>query len=201
MSQAKVEKYKENAGKSLDFDLSASAVLDKDNDSKDYEDANIESDTAVKNAVIQRTLTKITKDPVDKKVLILACQSVYGTSYRKYCDILNANIEEIIDKMFNKLELFFSSLIGSFLFHKDPTTGVVYTMQDFKTLVFLNVGVDILAGKKSHLKDVNMIKAREIFSEMLENYSDQYNAYGETYKRDMRRALASYWVYLIKSAN
>lgn len=196
-----VEKYRQNAGKSLAFDNAAAAVLDKDDDSSDFEDADIQSDAAVKNTVINKTLNKITKDPVDKNLILLACQSTYGTSARNYTTILSSVVDEIIDNMFDKLYDFFSALIGSFLFHEDPSTKRVYTMADFKTPVFLNVGTDILAGKKSHLKDKNMIKAREIFGQMLDNYSEEYRAHGETYRRDMRKALANYWVYVVKTAN
>lgn len=196
-----VEKYRLNNGKSLDFESSAAAVADKDTDSTDFEDADIQSDIALKNQVVSKTINKVTKDPVDKKLILIACQSVYGSAAKTYTDIFYALIEEITDKMFSELHTFFSALIGSFLFHEDPTTKKIYTMVDFKTPVFLNVGSDILAGKKSHLKDKNMIIAREIFSRMLENYSDQYKAFGENYRRNMRKALANYWVYVIKSAN
>ena len=196
-----VEKYRLNNGKALDFESSASAVFDKDDESTDYEDADIQSDIALKNQVVNRTINKITKDPVDKKLILIACQSVYGSAAKMYVDIFYSLIEEITDKMFSELHTFFSALIGSFLFHEDPTTKKIYTMVDFRTPVFLNVGSDILAGKKSHLKDKNMIIAREIFSRMLEDYSEQYKAFGETYKRNMRKALANYWVYVVKSAN
>lgn len=196
-----VERYRANAGKSLDFESAASGVYDKDDESMDFEDADIQSDIAIKNSVINKTINKITKNPVDKALILLACQSVYGSSAKNYTQLLYSAVEEITDNMFSELHDFFSALIGSFLFHEDPTTKRVYTMVDFKTPIFLNVGADILAGKKSHLKDKNMIKAREIFFRMLENYSDQYRAFGETYRRSMRKALANYWVYLIKSAN
>lgn len=196
-----VEVYLKNAGKSLDFENSAVSVYDKDEDKSDFEGADIKSDMLVKNSVINKTLNKITKDPVDHHLIALACQSGFNSSSRQYRDILSTAVEEITDKMFNKLHEFFSALIGSFLFHKDPSTGRVYTMEDFKTPIFLNVGVDILAGKKSHLKDANMIKSRELFAEMLENYSEQYKAFKDTYQRCMRKALATYWVFVIKSAN
>lgn len=196
-----VEKYKQNNGKSLSFENSASSVIDKDSDSIDYEDSDIQSDIMIKSLVINKTLNKITKMPVDKTLVLVACQSVFGSSAKNFTSLLYSAIEEITDKMFSELEPFFSALIGSFLFHEDPTTKRVYTMTDFRTPVFLVVGADILAGKKSHLKDKNMIKAREIFNRMLEDYSDQYRAFGDTYKRNIRKALANYWVYLIKSAN
>lgn len=197
-----VELYKKNNGKSLDFESAAAAVFDKDEDSMDYEDADIQSDIAVKNIVVNKTINKVTKDPVDKKLILIACQSVYGTSAKSYIDIMYGLIEEITDKMFDDLTPFFSALIGSFLFHTDPTSKRVYTMADFKTPVFLNVGADILTGKKSHLKDKNMIIAREIFAKMVELHNNLVGkSFGETYMRSMKKALANYWVYVIKSAN
>lgn len=56
-------------------------------------------------------------------------------------------LDAIIDKMFKQLNPFFTALILSFLFHDKPGGGK-YTMNDFKSPVFLNVGIDILAGKK-----------------------------------------------------
>lgn len=197
-----VELYKKNTGKSLDFESAAVEVLDKDADSTDYEDADIQSDIAIKNTVVNRTINKVTKDPVDKKLILIACQSVYGTAAKSYIDIMYALIEEITDKMFDDLTPFFSALIGSFLFHTDPITKKVYTMADFKTPVFLNVGSDILAGRKSHLKDKNMVIARDIFAKMIQLHLDRVGkTFGETYMRNMRKALANYWVYVIKSAN
>lgn len=198
---AVVELYKKNAGKNLEFENSAAGVYDKDEDATEFEDSDIQSDAAIKTKVISRSINKVTKDPVDRSLINLACQNGFGSSGKYYTQILSAAVEEITDKMFKDLQPFFSALIGSFLYHKDPTSGRLYTMADFKTPIFLNVGIDILAGKKSHLKDTNMITAREIMSRMLEDYSEQYRAYEETFKRNMRKALAAYWVFLIKSAN
>lgn len=68
-----VKEYRKNEGKSLDFDASAVGVLDKDADEMEYEDADIESDVAVRNNIVNKTLLKITKNPVDKKIALLAC--------------------------------------------------------------------------------------------------------------------------------
>ena len=111
-----------------------------------------------------------------------------------------STVEEIIDGMFDELEPFFTALISSFLFNDKPGGGK-YTMNDFKSPVFLSVGVDILAGKKSNVRDVNLLKCREIMKKMCENYCEKYAAFGDTYKRNFRMALASYWVYLIKTSN
>jgi len=141
-----VEEYRKNEGKSLNFEAGAKGVMDKDAEETEYDDADIQSDTAVKSNIVSKTLLKITKDPVNKKIALIACQSGFNGSSSNL-NILMTTIEGIIDNMFDKLEPFFTALISSFLFHDKPDGGK-YTMEDFKSPVFLNVGVDILAGKK-----------------------------------------------------
>lgn len=193
-----VEEYRKNEGKSLSFEAAAKGVLDKDADATEYEDADIQSDTAVKTNIVSRTLLRITKDPTDKKIALLASQSAFNS--QGYASLIMSTVEEIIDGMFDELEPFFTALISSFLFNDKPGGGK-YTMNDFKSPVFLSVGVDILAGKKSNVRDVNLLKCREIMKKMCENYCEKYAAFGDTYKRNFRMALASYWVYLIKTSN
>ena len=141
-----VEVYRKNEGKSLSFEDAASGSLDKDADELEYEDADIQSDTAIKKSIVNKTLLKITKDPINKKLALIACQSGFNGSSSNL-NILMTTIEQIIDNMFDKLEPFFTALISSFLFHDKPNGGK-YTMEDFKSPIFLNIGIDILAGKK-----------------------------------------------------
>lgn len=198
------EEYRKNEGKSLDFESAAVGMLDKDEDATEYMDKNIESDVAVRNSIVSKTILSITKNPVDKKIAMIAAQSAFGSA--SYTQILMNTVESIIDSMFKELEPFFTSLIASFLFNDKPSGGK-YTMQDFKTPVFLAVGVDILAGKKSNVKDINLLKCRDIMKRMCEEHCEKYglpgsnSGWGDTYKRNFRIALASYWVYLIKSVN
>lgn len=199
-----VEVYRKNEGKTLDFENSAKGMLDKDSDSTEYDDADIQSDVAIRNNVIQKVLIKVVKDPIDKKLISIACQYGFNSSSKMYTQILTNIVTEVCDKMFNELEPFFSALISSFLFNESPS-GKKYTMDDFKSPVFLNVGIDILAGKKSNIKDVNLINCREIFKKMLREHSIEYASYGDdainTTQRKYQKALAAYWVYLIRTTN
>lgn len=192
------EEYRKNEGKNLSFEAGIKGVMDKDADQMEYDDSNIESDTAVKNNIVSKTLLKITKDPVDKKIALLASQTAFNSS--SYSQLIINTVNEIIDNMFDDLEPFFNALISSFLFNNKPSGGK-YTMNDFKSPIFLSVGVDILAGKKSNVRDVNLLQCRDIMKKMCENYCSRYELMGETYKRNFRLALASYWVYLIKTVN
>lgn len=202
-----VKEYIKNTGKSLSFEDSAAKTIDKDNDDFDFEDADIASDEEVKQAVVNKTITKITKDPVDEKLIAIATSSGFpgvtnsNGMTNQYSQILSSIVSEVTDKMFKELPTFFSELVSSFLFHINPRTGIKYNINDFKSPVFLYVGVDILVGKKSNLNDKNMINARKLFNKMLDEHSIEYLNFGMTYKRYLRRALASYWVYLMKSAN
>jgi len=202
-----VKEYIKNTGKSLSFADSAKKTIDKDDDSFDFEDADIQSDEDVKMSVVNKTMTKITKDPVNEKLIAIATSSGFpgvsvGTGMtNQYSQILSSIVSEVTDKMFNELPTFFSELANSFLFRINPKTGKKYTITDLKSPIFLNVGVDILVGKKSNLNDKNMIRTRELFNKMLDEHSMEYLNFGMTYKRYLRKALASYWVYLVRSAN
>lgn len=194
------KKYFENEGKSIEFDASAQEVYDKDEENKDYEDADIQSDTALKHSAVNKVINKMANESVDAGLVNIACSTGFHASTRTYTDILQSIVQTVVDKMFDKMPEFFSCLIGSLLFHMNPKTKERFTMKDFKSPVFLSTGIDILAGKKSNLKDQNMLRARELLNEMLVDYNNQYLK-GETYNRNLKTALGTYWVLLISKAN
>lgn len=190
--------YRKNEGKSLDFEASAKAVYDKDADSSDFDDADIESDTAVKSRVVNKVILRVVNDPIDRGLVRLAAQQGFESGSQNYYDMLYNAISEITDKMFNQLDPFFTSFISAFLFTDSPD-GKHYGINEFKSPIFLRVGVDILAGKKSNIRNQNMIRCRAIFKQMLENHSLEYVDYRDSMRRKFEKALAAYWVYLIKT--
>jgi len=194
-----VDAYRKNEGKSLDFDSSTSEVFDKDDDSMDYEDADIESDASVRNNVTNKIIMAVINKPVDKKLIEVACQSVFHTATPQYVNTIYNIVMEVTDKMFDELDPFFRSLISAFLFIDNPHGGKQYGMAEFKSPIFLNVGIDILSGKKNNAKNINLVRCREIFKKMVTNHSTIDTDYGENYKRLYEKALASYWIFLIKS--
>lgn len=192
-----VEEYRKNEGKSLSFESAIKGVLDKDADATEYEDSDIQSDVAIRTSIVNKVILKLTKDPVNKTLAVAASKSAFSSA--SYADILISTINEIVDNMFDDLQPFFTALISSFLFTTNKNTGEKYSTTDLKTPVFLQVGVDILAGKKSNVTDVNLLKCRDIMKKMCENYCEKYQfIWGDTYKRQFRIALASYWIYFIK---
>lgn len=195
-----VEVYRKNEGKSLDYESSIKGMMDKDADAMEYSDADIESDVAVRQRIINRVIIKVTKDPVDKKLISIACQYGFGSSSQMYIQMLTNLVTEITEKMFDELDPFFSALISAFLYN-DNSVGRKYTMDDFRSPIFLNVGIDTLAGKKSNVKEVSLLTCRKIFNKMLEEHSIDYMNVMETTKRKFQKALAAYWVYLIRSTN
>lgn len=195
------EEYMKNAGKSLDFEAGVKGYLDKDSDQTEYEDADIQSDTAMKKNIVDKAMMAVTKTPVNTKIAAIAAQFGFNSSSTSYYQILVNAIEEITDKMFDELPIFFTTLMSAFLFYDKPGGGK-YSMQEFRSPVFLNVGIDILAGKKSNVKYPNLIKCREIIKKMCEEHCTKYNEmWGDTYKAYFRKALAAYWIYLIKLSN
>ena len=194
--------YRKCDGKSLSFEDAALGLTDKDTEEIEYSDNDIASDASIKTSIINKTLLRLSKDPLDKKLLIIAVQSIFKSSNIQNVNILASIITEVCDKMFDDLEPFFSALINSFLFQdKGDGSGEKYTMTDFKTPVFLNVGLDILAGKKSNLKDINMLTARKILKKMFDECGAEYKkmGFGKTYETMFYKALASYWIYIIKN--
>jgi len=192
-----VEEYRKNEGKSLNFDAAYQTVYDKDDDSSDIEDADIASDAAIKNSIVHKVLMRVTKDPVDRKLVVIAAQNGFGSSSQYYRDILTTAINEITDKMLEDLPDFFSSVIGSFLFNINPSTGEKYTMTEFKTPVFIKAAMDIF--KMKNLKDVNLLKVKEYINKMLENCSSDYLNFGATQQRNFRNALYFYWILMIRN--
>jgi hypothetical protein len=192
--------YKKCEGKSLSFDDTAVGLKDKDTDDTEFKATDIASDAALRNSIIHKALLRVTNEPLDMKLLTIAVQSVFKSSNQQNIQILASLIINVCENMFDDLEPFFSALIGSFLFH-DKGNGEKYTMNDFKTPIFLNVGLDILAGKKSNLKDVNMLTARKLLKKMFDECGAEYKkmGFGKTYESMFYKALASYWVYIVKN--
>lgn len=191
--------YQKNKGKSLDFESSVMSVNDKDTDSVEYGYADIESDVAVKTRMVNKIMNSITKDPVDKKILYIACASVFGPGNGKVnMTRLESAITMVMDNMFKELPLFFSSLLNSFT--TDSAGGVAHKITDLYTADFIPVAIDILTSKKSHLTNKEMIRCRTLFNKMLEEYVEKYDSSKEasSYNRLMKKAMASYWVYLIR---
>lgn len=195
-----VEEYRKNEGKSLDFEGGAKGAVDKDSDETEYIENDIQSDEAIKKTIIDRTLSKITKAPVDKSIAIPACQITYNTT-GSYLQILMNTVDEIVDSEFNVLKDFFYALLSAFLLYKKPN-GEYYSIADFRSPVFINVGIDILAGKKSNVNQPHLLKCREIIKDMCEKHCSKYiDIWGKSYQAYFRKALAAYWVLLMKTAN
>lgn len=192
------EEYRKNDGKSIEFEGSAATVTDKDTGEDEYVDNDIASDASVKMNEVNKVMNKLANGKVDIGLAAIAAQYGFGSSNATFRGMLVSLIQEVLDKMYDELPLFFTSLIGSFLFHIDPKTGSRYGVKEYRSPVFINVGVDILAGKKSNLKDINMLKAREIFKKMLNEHSNDYLGYGQTSKKKFERALALYWVLALR---
>lgn len=189
------EKYKENVGKSLDFENPVQSVYDKDTDSMEISSADIESDIAVKIKLVNNIMNTVSKDAVDKESLVRACRSAFGSNGQSNVAKLEFAISEIVDNMFDDLFNFFNSLIGAFL--TDVSLGRKIEINEIRSPLFMRIGIEILTGKKSHLVNKDMVYARNKFNEMLELYLDGYNEKGNTYKYTMKKALASYWIFLI----
>lgn len=194
------EEYKKNSGKSINFEDSAIKGFDKDEDAEEYMDNDINSDVAIKNNEVNKVMNAIGQGKVDKGLVQIAAQFGFGSSSIQYTQILTSVIEEATDKMYSELPLFFNSLIGSFLFRMNPKTKTRYTISDYRSPVFIAAGVDILAGKKPNIRDKDMLKARELLKKMLSEHSIDYLNFGDTYKRKLEKALACYWVLLIKKS-
>lgn len=193
-----VEQYIANKGKQLEYDLAYQTTLDKDADSTDIEDADIESDSAVKARIVSKVATRVNKDPIDRMMIRVASQSEFGSSSKYYQDILTTAVSEITEKMGDQLPDFFSSIVGAFLFNINPTTGGRYTAADFRTPVFVKGAMDLF--RKKNLKDVNLLKVKDYIAKMLENCSLEYNMnFGATKQREFRNALYFYWVLMIKN--
>lgn len=190
-------KYKENAGKSLDFEANATGVLDKDNDEiGDFTDSNIQSVAAVKQNLVDNVVNRIFRNPIDTKLVAIAAQAYFRSSSKYYRDIITNALSEIMEKMPNDIPIFISSLIGSFLFNINPLTGVKYTVADLKSPLFLRASMDIF--KKPGTKDANMLKVRELLNKMLESHSTEYINFGKTKRYDFKNALFFYFVLLVK---
>lgn len=191
--------YQKNKGKILDYESSASSVYDKDTDSMEYGYADIKSDAAIKTQIANKVLNYINKNPIDKKILFIACTSVFGQGNGKVnMTRLESAITMVTDEMFKELPIFISSLLNAFT--TDSSGGAVHAITDIRTPVFIPAGIDILTSKKSHLTNKEMIRCRDIFNRMLEEYVEKYDASKEasSYNRLMKKAMATYWVYLIK---
>jgi len=113
-----------------------------------------------------------------------------------YITIFSDMINEIIDKLPDKIPTLFESLIGGFLFSKNPRNNMRYTMSDYKTTLFIEDSSKLFV--KSNTKDLNTLNAKKILYEMLENCSDYYISSGDTNKRQIRDALLYYFIYLTR---
>lgn len=192
------EKYMANAGKSLSYDSGTEGVFNKDaGEVDDYAMADIDSDDSVKAKIAYKVSTYAVKNPVETR-LVEEAGRLFADGRSNTLNIILTNIiEETKDKLFEKLPMFISDMVSSFLFTTNERTGQKYTTQDLKSAVFLKVGMDNLIGKKSNLsKDSALYRARQTFEEMI-GLTKMYIG-SMTYQRNIRKMLAFYWVALIK---
>lgn len=182
----------------LAFEDSGMASYDKDTDSSDFVDRDIESDAAVKMKIVNKVVLRVNKDPVDNELIRVAAKHGFKSDSQLYQNILKNVILEVSDKMIKQIPDFYSSLIGAFLFEINPATKKRFTMPDFKSPIFIRKAEDILLNNPN-TKNVNQLKVKEILREMLEDHSAEYLRFGTTQKTNMRKALAFYWILLVKN--
>lgn len=190
------EKYKENKGKYLNFEANAAAF--EDDDGADIVDSDIKSDAALKANIVFKVVTKINMDPIDTNLVAAACMYSLGSS-EFYRNLLTTTINDVIEHMGREMPDFFNAMISSFLFTDNKTTGKKYTMNDFRTPVFLAVmNKKVYNDPNTH--DVNILLVRKKLDEMLENYCDEYLTAMNTKKRNIRSALFMYWIMILQKA-
>jgi hypothetical protein len=198
-----VGEYLKNKGKYLPFE---DATFDGTDDSEgETFERDIKSDAAVKNQMVRKAVNIMNSKPVNQSLLEVAVGHGFGgkldgQNYKVsnvHLNVLRNLILEVSDKMYKKLPVFFESMIGSFLFEKNPTTGRVYSAGDLKTPLFTMASVQTFKYSPN-TSNRNIITVREMVNEMLENHSNEYLNYKSTLRTNLRNALHFYFVLLIQ---
>jgi len=202
--QVLVNEYHKNKGKYLPFE---DATFDGTDDSEgETFEKDIQSDAAIKNQMIRKAVNTMNNKPIDTKLLELAARygfvsgKAIAGSYKFstiYTTILKNAIEDISNKFYKELPLFFESLIGSFLYEINSSTKQKYSSKDLRSPVFVAASRKIFLSSPN-TKNENVIRVRTMINEMLESCSTEYINYGTTQKRSLRNALHFYFVLLVQ---
>jgi hypothetical protein len=196
--------YQKNKGKKLYFD---DPTFEGSGDSAgETFERDIQSDSAVKDQLTKKAVMILNKNLPDEKLLEMAAKYGFvgtGATYGQYSysgvytSILRNVVLEIIEKYYKDLPILIESIIGSFLFEMNPSTGQKFTAKDLRTAMFINHSSQTFR-RSPNTKNENTLRVRNMIAEMLENVSTEYVNWGTTKKSALKYALHFYLLMIIQ---
>jgi len=186
-----------NKGNYLPYEKSSFDSRDSDGGIDELE-RDIESDSAVLNSLKVKITNLMNKNPIESKYLTIAAIKGFGKSTPYYTTMLSDIINEISDKMYLKFADFYEYLFGSFLFNKNPETGMRYSAKDIKENPIRFLDASLRLFKTHNTKDKNILNLKTLLKEMLTKYSMEYINFKDIQKRNLERAVYTYLILMTR---
>ena len=191
------KKVKES-GKALKYEQSFFSTIDKDTNDTEYEYREISSDSAAKNNILSKAVTKFNMSPIDSFILTAAARYGFNTSSTDlYESYLSQAIYKIADTRISEVPKYMDAIIGSFLDSSDER-GIKNSANEIKTAKFLAYSKKIF--RISNTNNTNIREEQNMTEDFLLTCSDKYLISGSTRKRQMKYALYMYFVMFIQRA-
>lgn len=190
-------KYMANKGNYLPYERSSFASRDSDGGSEELA-RDIESDSAILNSLKIKITNLMNKNPIESKYLVIAAIKGFGKNTPYYTTMLSDIINEISDKMYQKFSDFYEYLFGSFLFNKNPETGMRYSAKDIKEHPIKFLDASLRLFKTHNTKDKNILNLKALLKEMLTKYSTNYINFKDIQKRNLERAIYTYLILMTR---
>lgn len=187
-----------SSGKALKYEQSFFTSTNDDTGDTDYNERDISSDSAVKNNILNKAVTKFNISPIDSFILTAAARYGFNTtSTDLYESYLTQAIRKIADTRISEVPKYFDAIIGSFLDSSDER-GIKNNANEIKTAKFLAYSKRIF--RVSNTNNSNIREEQNMTEDFLLTCSDKYLISGSTRKRQMKYALFMYFVMFIQKS-
>ncbi len=193
--------YSKNKGKYLAYEASSVAITDDEGEDEIAND--IKSDIAIKDGYAKRAIQTLNISPVNTKYARLSAAFGFPVQAGKgpseyYTGLVAKCIDEISDKKMKEIPLFIESILNSFIYGINPSTGKKFLASDIKTPVFLEGCRKIF--KMQNVKDPNIVRVKEMLNRFLEECSYEYNSFSSSNRQYFKKAILFYFTLLIQKS-
>lgn len=193
-------KYDVNKGKTLGYESIMKMGVDDKGDAEAIENE-IESESAIKMSISRSAMSKLTRSPIDEKLLQVAVVRSFASgtlsATRARMDILRSMINDVVDNDLNSLNLLINYTLDSFTSQLN-SRGDKYTASEIRTPVFLSGAMKIFKSPNS--KNVNLLNAKTLLDDLMNIYSNEYVLLEKNTKRLYKNAFYFYIVMIIRKS-
>ena len=153
------------------------------------------NDSAVKFGIATKVTKKFLVSPIDPALIAVCAEKCFKRTSIIYQEYVKDVISQVFREFSDRVHTFIEHIIGSFLFNVNPDTGKKFTIADIKTARFIAGAFNIFTH--THSSDINILTARDMLNEILENSQSYQKMSGNTMKTALRNSVFMYFVLLI----